>query len=88
MKIHIYIFQFFCVVSLLSSFDLTANAQLKSQNYNNSPVANGSIDLSSIQTQGQPAISAEDYQKIMKELENAKALLEERNKALDKLMAE
>lgn len=69
----------------------TASAQLKTSDSGNQPVSE--MADSPIQKSGTPQpqeaqISPEEYKRLMKELEEAKKLMEERNLALEKLMKE
>lgn len=76
-------------ICLVSFWNTSASAQLKTSDLGNQPVsemADSPIQNSSNQQEAQ--ISPEEYKRLMKELEAAKKLIEERNLALDKLMRE
>jgi hypothetical protein len=78
-------------VCLASFWNTSASAQLKKSDLGNQPVSE--MADSPIQKSGTPQpqeaqISPEEYKRLMKELEEAKKLMEERNLALEKLMKE
>lgn len=76
-------------VCLVSFWNTSTSAQLKTSDLGNQPaseVADSPIQKS--RTQQEAQISPEEYKRLMKELEAAKKLIEERNIALDKLMKE
>lgn len=78
-------------ICLVSFWNTSASAQLKTSDLGNQPVSE--MADSPIQKSGTPQpqeaqISPEEYKRLMKELEAAKKLMEERNLALEKLMKE
>ncbi|MBK8203957.1 MAG: hypothetical protein IPK68_17130 [Bdellovibrionales bacterium] len=76
-------------VCLVSFWNTSASAQLKKSDLGNQPVSEmAESPIQNSRTQQEAQISPEEYKRLMKELEEAKKLMEERNLALDKLMKE
>ncbi|MBK7843800.1 MAG: hypothetical protein IPJ71_08910 [Bdellovibrionales bacterium] len=75
-------------VCLVLFWNSSTSAQLKTSDLGNQPVSE--VNVSPTQQSGiqEAQISPEEYKRLMKELEAAKKLIEERNIALDKLMKE
>lgn len=76
-------------VCLISFWNTSVSAQLKTSDLGNQPVSEmADSPIQKSRTPQEAQISPEEYKRLMKELEAAKKLIEERNLALDKLMKE
>lgn len=76
-------------VFIVSFWNTSASAQLKKSDLGNQPVSEmAESPIQNSRTQQEAQISPEEYKRLMKELEAAKKLIEERNLALDKMMKE
>ncbi|MBK9041288.1 MAG: hypothetical protein IPL83_19400 [Bdellovibrionales bacterium] len=76
-------------ICLVSFWNTSASAQLKKSDLGNQPVSEmAESPIQNSRTQQEAQISPEEYKRLMKELEAAKKLMEERNLALDKMMKE
>jgi hypothetical protein len=76
-------------VCLVSFWNTSASGQLKTSDLGNQPVSEmADSPIQKSRTPQEAQMSPEEYKRLMKELEAAKRLIEERNLALDKMMKE